>query len=919
MRSSWLCHVTVSLTLVMLLAACVFAAEDLPAAMTLMMENDSLQFYMDLSTAEFAVKNLATGDLWFSNPANLESRESIARGTALQRLKAQLAIEYSFNAFVRSLDSHTDSVLFGQYEITATGDQVRVDYKIGKEYNDEVVIPLLIDEERFDSQLLNRLTSDGDRKTLLDGYDLIWLVEVDEDQRQEPLQISMLDTNQLFENGRYELYTPEIAGYKERLEDEPALQARIDSARLQLIVRLVELIVANRAEYRSLTDVTTEDILQLLDNPTYMYKGLSGFRQRNLLAVINSVGYTVADASADRVANHLDEIQPNAEVFDIPIIYRLDGPDLVVAIPCDQIVHHESYQLTSISLLRYFGAADTTQQGYIFVPDGSGALISLNNGKTQMHAWASNIYGPDLALSSAGALTSTEDVYLPVFGIKHEDKALLAIIEEGDALGLIKADVSGRGNSFNTVHSEYRIRPAGSVTLDTGTAHGSRSKPMFQSRLYNGNITIRYSFLGQDQANWVGMASYYREYLINKYGLQKLSGEGTPFYLELIGAIHREKPFFGIPRIVQEPLTTFKEAEELAVELVADGIDNLHVVYSGWLEGGLHHYYPMQARPEPALGMTGGLDALKQAMEERGIALSMGVNFANTWRDSTTDRFSPTSDASRAINRRVARVYYYNPATGDRIGATAGYLVSPASYGKLIPSFVRDFAKYGIGGLAPLELGYQLSSDFREDPDRLVDRQQSRKIVETQLKYLQENSAHVTVEGGNAYALPYVDTVLQIPFQSSNYNIVDETVPFYQMVTHGLVNYTGKPINVNAADSRVSFLKAIEYGASLYYKWMKSDFGVLKGTLFNTLNSVQYTDWYDLAISQYQEAKEVLDLVYGKLMLGHQRLDDGVYLTRYEDGISVVVNYNDFSVQVGDLTIGGKDFTWIGGDAHEAK
>ena len=280
---------------------------------------------------------------------------------------------------------------------------------------------------------------------------------------------------------------------------------------------------------------------------------------------------------------------------------------------------------------------------------------------------------------------------------------------------------------------------------------------MFQSRLYNGNITIRYSFLGQDQANWVGMASYYREYLINKYGLQKLSGEGTPFYLELIGAIHREKPFFGIPRIVQEPLTTFKEAEELAVELVADGIDNLHVVYSGWLEGGLHHYYPMQARPEPALGKAGELDALKQAMEERGIALSMGVNFANAWRDSTTDRFSPTSDASRAINRRVARVYYYNPATGDRIGATAGYLVSPASYGKLIPSFVRDFAKYGIGGLARWSLA--ISSVLISGRPGSVGRSPAvQKIVETQLKYLQENSAHVTVEGGNAYALPYVDT-----------------------------------------------------------------------------------------------------------------------------------------------------------------
>ena len=198
-----------------------------------------------------------------------------------------------------------------------------------------------------------------------------------------------------------------------------------------------------------------------------MYKGLSGFRQRNVLTLINSVGYSIAEASFDREANNLDEIRPNLEVFQIPVIYRLDGPELVVTIPCDEIVHHESYRLTSISLLRFFGAADSTQSGYIFVPDGSGALINLNNGKTQMNAWASSIYGSDWALSAVTAV-NTENVYLPVFGIKHEDKAMMASSKKVTPW-LIKADVSGRGNSFNTVHSEYRVRPVGSVTLDTGT------------------------------------------------------------------------------------------------------------------------------------------------------------------------------------------------------------------------------------------------------------------------------------------------------------------------------------------------------------------------------------------------------------------------------------------------------------------
>ena len=119
MKSRRVLYAVMAAALAVLLAGGGLSAADAPANMTLMMENEYLQFYMDHSTAEFGVKNLETGDWWFSNPIDLEKRESIAKSTALQRLKAQLAIEYSFNAFVRSLDSYNDSIMYGQYRITA--------------------------------------------------------------------------------------------------------------------------------------------------------------------------------------------------------------------------------------------------------------------------------------------------------------------------------------------------------------------------------------------------------------------------------------------------------------------------------------------------------------------------------------------------------------------------------------------------------------------------------------------------------------------------------------------------------------------------------------------------------------------------------------------------------------------------------
>ena len=79
-----------------------------------------------------------------------------------------------------------------------------------------------------------------------------------------------------------------------------------------------------------------------------------------------------------------------------------------------------TYPLTSITLLRYFGAADSQAEGYIFVPDGSGALIYLNNGKTGQTLYSESVYGQDGALPLSERRPFDREVnHLPVFGLKQ--------------------------------------------------------------------------------------------------------------------------------------------------------------------------------------------------------------------------------------------------------------------------------------------------------------------------------------------------------------------------------------------------------------------------------------------------------------------------------------------------------------------
>ena len=80
-------------------------------------------------------------------------------------------------------------------------------------------------------------------------------------------------------------------------------------------------------------------------------------------------------------------------------------------------------------------------RGYIFVPDGSGGL----NPPEQRENPAPGLLRPclwaGLSLQYTEIFEEREQVYLPVYGMKQGDKAFFAIIEKGDSLATIIADV----------------------------------------------------------------------------------------------------------------------------------------------------------------------------------------------------------------------------------------------------------------------------------------------------------------------------------------------------------------------------------------------------------------------------------------------------------------------------------------------
>ncbi len=137
--------------------------------------------------------------------------------------------------------------------------------------------------------------------------------------------------------------------------------------------------------------------------------------------------------------------------FEIPLEYRLDGDGITVSIPVKGIKEYGGGSVYRIQLLRYMGAADSSEEGYLVVPNGSGSLICFNNGKLTAANYAQYVYDMDPLTSTYTTIENIKAARLPLYGICREDRSLLVTIEDSASVSLITAGISGVYNDKQRV------------------------------------------------------------------------------------------------------------------------------------------------------------------------------------------------------------------------------------------------------------------------------------------------------------------------------------------------------------------------------------------------------------------------------------------------------------------------------------
>lgn len=652
------------------------------------------------------------------------------------------------------------------------------------------------------------------------------------------------------------------------------------------------------------SSVAPDGFLELLEGA----KGAATIRK--LTEILTRVGYTEEDLLEDSMASGVEGAM--AIGFEVPLEYRLEGDSLVVSVPTDHIVEKGGAKISTIQVLRFFGAADTEEDGYVLVPNGSGSLINFNNGKTHVEDYNQYVYGLDALASDYVVLGNTEMARLPVFGIQTDGvSCVFAQVEEGQTLAQITASVSGKSTSYNNAYATFTVRGSASLVM-FGVTGNEGELPVVETDIYKVNLTVRYSFLSGEYDGYSGMARYYRERLEREGVLQERTEQGDiPFYYDLIGAVTGTKFMLSVQYQGSIPMTTYQQAGEIVDLFLAGGIANQVVNYQGWFNRGYYHDVPDKINMVRQLGNKSQFEELASKLEAQGGKLYADVVFQEVTFQSK--RFNYPMETSRYYGGgQVAARALVDPLDYEE-NTTLGYiesaydLLSPKFLSRYVDAFLKRFDSYNVTGISLRDLGSRLHSDRKRT--ELINREQALSIVLAQLDKLSGQEKDVMLSGGNLYALSSVDDLINIPLTHNDFYVVDDEVPFYQMVIHGYIPYTGYAVNrSDAFENDVEALRLLEYGASPHFTFTWEEASEMKYTGLNRFYGTHVQNWVDSAVGLYNTVNPVLSRVSDSTVIAHEITPDGLRCVTYDNGIQIIVNYTSQDLSYQGVTVTAKGF-----------
>jgi len=543
------------------------------------------------------------------------------------------------------------------------------------------------------------------------------------------------------------------------------------------------------------------------------------------------------------------------------------------------------FSIVSIDMMPFLCSGSDNADGFLFYPDGSGAIMEFQDyahykETTQLFS----VYGNLEKQNSVLDFFDQEDpvVMMPVYGISIGGNAMLAVIEEGAESARISVSSSTKILALNYVFANFQYRRGFDDLRVT-----SRSIKTYDKNAMPTDYSLRLMFLPAGQATYSDMAVAYRDYLLNEQDFGRRTGDQT-VAIDLFMSAPEEGLLFDTQRTV----TTLDEAGRIMDAMAERGVTDVAYSLKGWARGGYGNTpdrFPVEGR----VGSGSQLTALTEKAAAMGSSLSLTANFVEADKDAWG--YSKRNDVVYLSN--------YSILTNEEEEL---FILSPEAMQEKFRSFAGEAEKLQVGGARFEFIGrcitYNYNSGHRHTSSEAL------KVYQQMLETAKEKLGHVSVEGGSIAVAKYADLMTDVPYEDSGFQFTTASVPFYQIVMHGLRDYTAKPGNLSSDLDR-EMLRWVEMGYMPYFELTWGSTEDLMYTDYQSLFTAQYTAWID-EVAEISAAFTTGDLkdVRNALIMKHECIAPDVYRVQYDNGSVVYVNYGSEDAAADGLTVPAMDY-----------
>ena len=582
--------------------------------------------------------------------------------------------------------------------------------------------------------------------------------------------------------------------------------------------------------------------------------------------------------------------------ISLEVKVTLEEDHIAFSVDDSTIREEGDYFLSAVYFMPFLGSTQEDQtDGYLFVPDGSGALIRYQKAAKYLKSYSGRVYGIDYAIDTLNELNDLSSnrpveflkpentVTMPVYGLTLgvDREAVFGRVACGDAYAYIHGSPAGLTVAYNWASASFLYRQVYSQPFSKNGA----GVPVVQKEPNRVNPALQVYFLRGEDANYSGMARLYSEILTREGILQNNLSENAPeVALDYVAADIRE----GLLYNTTMEVSSLPGITGSLSRLEEKGIERVALTVKGWQKGGLSGHTKSQVFEQTELGSFAQLQPLQALLAAKNGSLLLYTDplrgtqvQVNSRQDAgITLSQSPIKKSALEKDGFLKDIWYLKPEQAmDHLKRQAAVL---QPYG----------LKLAIDG-GDLLYGEYLVGEFVSRADML-------RNLEDSYRLLSQDGA-LTLFQPNQYLFKYTAVYRNTPVSGSQDLYETDSVPFLQLVLSGNMTMMAPYAN-DGFYSRIDLLKSIEYNVFPSYLLTEADNLELAKTTLAEESSTKVTNWEATIDASYHFVTGVLRQVEGQRMLAHRRLSDTVFAVTYENG-TVYVNYGAQDLVLEDGTV----------------